>query len=166
MRAFADGEIDLLLATTVIEVGVDVANATVMVIMGADRFGLSQLHQLRGRVGRGDHAGLCLLLTDLDENGPALGRLDQLAATDDGFEVAEIDLQAREEGNVLGQSQHGRSRNLKYLSVINDMDVLEATRMDAFALVEEDPLLTAHPLLAEACLLLDAESEGSFLDKA
>ena len=164
MRAFAGGEIDLLLATTVIEVGVDVANATAMVIMGADRFGLSQLHQLRGRVGRGDHAGLCLLLTGLDDE-PAVDRLHQLAATDDGFEVAEIDLRAREEGNVLGQSQHGRSRNLKYLSVINDMDILEETRTDAFSLVEEDPLLTAYPLLAEECLLLDAESEGSFLDK-
>ena len=166
MRAFAGGEIDLLLATTVIEVGVDVANATVMLIMGADRFGLSQLHQLRGRVGRGDHAGLCLLLTGLDEEEEAVDRLHQLAATDDGFDVAEIDLRAREEGNVLGQSQHGKSRNLRYLSVINDMDILEATRMDAFGLVEDDPRLTAYPLLAEACLLLDAESEGSFLDKA
>ena len=117
-------------------------------------------------MGRGDHAGLCLLLTGLDEEEEAVDRLHQLAATDDGFDVAEIDLRAREEGNVLGQSQHGKSRNLRYLSVINDMDVLVETRMDAFALVEEDPRLTAHPLLAEACLLLDAESEGSFLDKA
>jgi ATP-dependent DNA helicase RecG len=166
MRAFASGAIDVLLATTVIEVGVDVANATAMVIMAADRFGLSQLHQLRGRVGRGDHPGLCLLVTSVPDGEPSRERLDQVAATNDGFVVAEIDLRAREEGNVLGQSQHGKSRNLRYLSVINDMDILEETRMDAFALVEDDPALTAHPLLAEACLFLDAESEGSFLDKA
>ena len=107
MRAFADGETDVLVATTVIEVGVDVANATTMVLLDADRFGISQLHQLRGRVGRGGLPGLCLLVTRAEAESPARERLDAVAATTDGFELSRVDLEQRREGDVLGRSQSG-----------------------------------------------------------
>ena len=164
MRAFARGEVDVLVATTVIEVGVDVPNATAMVVLDADRFGVSQLHQLRGRVGRGSAAGLCLLVTDLEEGTPGRERLDAVAATLDGFELARVDLEQRREGDVLGSSQHGRT-SLRLLRVLRDEKVIEAARREAVALVAADPDLSAHPVLAaELSTLLDEEKEA-YLDR-
>ena len=131
MRAFADGELDVLVSTTVIEVGVDVGNATVMVILDADRFGVSQLHQLRGRVGRGGHPGLCLLVTQAEAETPARVRLDAVAATTDGFELSRLDLEQRREGDVLGASQSGARSGLRLLSVIRHEDVIARARVDA-----------------------------------
>ncbi len=130
MRAFADGSIDVLVATTVIEVGVDVANATAMVIMDADRFGISQLHQLRGRVGRGSAPSRCLLVTELPAGHPGRDRLEAVAATSDGFELSEIDLQLRREGTILAGQQHGRS-DLKLLSLARDRDLIRSAREQA-----------------------------------
>ena len=124
MRAFAAGEIDVLVATTVIEVGVDVPNATVMVIMDAERFGVSQLHQLRGRVGRGSAPGLCLLVTEAPPDSPARERLDAVAATLDGFELSRLDLEQRREGDVLGAAQAGRQSSLKLLQLLEDEDLI------------------------------------------
>ena len=140
MRRFTAGPtspngIDVLVATTVIEVGVDVPNATVMVVMDADRFGVSQLHQLRGRIGRGAHAGLCLLVTEMPPGTPARERLDAVAATSDGFELSRIDLEQRREGDVLGASQSGRRSSLRMLAVLRDEDVIVAAREEATALV-------------------------------
>ena len=126
MRAFAAGELDVLVATTVIEVGVDVPNATVMVVLDADRFGVSQLHQLRGRVGRGSAAGLCLLVTEAPAGAPARERLDAVASTLDGFQLAELDLELRREGDVLGEAQSGRRSHLRLLSLLHDADVIDA----------------------------------------
>jgi ATP-dependent DNA helicase RecG len=165
MRAFAAGEVDVLVATTVIEVGVDVPNATAMVIMDADRFGVSQLHQLRGRVGRGSAPGLCLLVSEAPEASPARGRLDAVAATLDGFELSEIDLQQRREGDVLGQAQSGSRSSLRVLTVVDDREVIEAARQEATALVAADPELTGHGDLRSALdSLLDADRE-EYLDK-
>ncbi len=165
MRRFAAGEIDVLVATTVIEVGVNVPNATVMVIMDADRFGVSQLHQLRGRVGRGSAAGLCLLVTEAPEAAPARSRLASVAATLDGFELSRIDLEQRREGDVLGQAQSGVRSSLRMLAVIEDEDVIAAARDEATALVAADPGLDGHPELRTALnVLLDEEREG-YLDK-
>jgi ATP-dependent DNA helicase RecG len=165
MRRFAAGEVDVLVATTVIEVGVNVPNATAMVIMDADRFGVSQLHQLRGRVGRGSAPGLCLLVTDMPDGTAARRRLDAVAATLDGFELSRIDLEQRREGDVLGQAQSGSRSSLRMLTVIQDEDVIEAAREEATALVAEDPELTAHPDLRGALdSLLDAE-RAEYLDK-
>ena len=118
MRAFAAGELDVLVATTVVEVGVDVPNATVMIVLDADRFGVSQLHQLRGRVGRGAAPGLCLLVTEAVEGSPARERLDAVASTVDGFKLAELDLEQRREGDVLGATQSGRRSHLRLLSLL------------------------------------------------
>ena len=150
MQAFAAGTIDVLVATTVIEVGVDVANATVMVIMGSRRFGLSQLHQLRGRVGRGDAASHCLLIVDREE-GDALERLSLFARTSDGFALAEADLRLRGEGQLFGERQSGLG-DLRVARLLQDGALLEEARGTALALLEEDPLLQepAHRLLAEA----------------
>ncbi|MBY8881881.1 ATP-dependent DNA helicase RecG [Actinacidiphila acidipaludis] len=165
MRAFAAGEVDVLVATTVIEVGVNVPNATAMVIMDADRFGVSQLHQLRGRVGRGSAPGLCLLVSEASEASPARARLDAVAGTLDGFALSEIDLQQRREGDVLGQAQSGARSSLRVLAVMDDRDVIEAARDEATALVAADPELTAHADLRSALQsLLDADRE-EFLDK-
>ncbi|HET6635638.1 MAG TPA: ATP-dependent DNA helicase RecG [Streptomyces sp.] len=165
MRRFAAGEVDVLVATTVIEVGVNVPNATVMVIMDADRFGVSQLHQLRGRVGRGSAAGLCLLVTEAPEAAPARTRLAAVAATLDGFELSRIDLEQRREGDVLGQAQSGVRSSLRMLAVIEDEDVIAAARDEATALVAADPTLEGHPDLRTALdALLDDEREG-YLDK-
>ena len=128
MRAFAPGEVDVLVSTTVIEVGVDVANATGMVLLDAERFGVSQLHQLRGRVGRGGHPGLCLLVTHAAVVTPARERLDAVAATTDGFELSRIDLAHRREGDVLGRSQCGRRSGLQTLKVLRDEDTILAAR--------------------------------------
>jgi ATP-dependent DNA helicase RecG len=165
MRAFAAGEVDVLVATTVIEVGVDVPNATAMVIMDADRFGVSQLHQLRGRVGRGRAPGLCLLVSEAPEASPARARLDAVARTLDGFELSRIDLEQRREGDVLGQAQSGSRSSLRVLAVIDDEDVIAAARDEATETVRRDPELAAHPDLRSALQsLLDAERE-EYLDK-
>jgi len=165
MRAFADGSADVLVSTTVVEVGVDVPNATVMVIMDADRFGVSQLHQLRGRVGRGTEPGLCLLVTEAPEGSKARQRLADVAATLDGFRLAEIDLEQRRDGDVLGATQAGRKKSLKLLSVLHDRDLIVAAREEAIGLVDADPDLAAYPALAaEMSALLDEEQAG-FLEK-
>ena len=149
MNRFANAEIDILVATTVIEVGVDVPNATVMVVLDADRFGVSQLHQLRGRVGRGGNAGLCLLLTAAEEGSLALERVSAVAKTLDGFELSEIDLELRREGDVLGQSQSGGRSSLKLLRVLQDAKMIQSAREQAQQLLASDPTLEKHPLLAE-----------------
>ncbi|GAA0480811.1 helicase-related protein [Streptomyces olivaceiscleroticus] len=165
MRRFAAGEVDVLVATTVIEVGVNVPNATAMVIMDADRFGVSQLHQLRGRVGRGSAPGLCLLVTEMPEASPARARLGAVASTLDGFELSRIDLEQRREGDVLGQAQSGVRSSLRMLAVIEDEDVIEAAREEATATVADDPELAGLPELRIALdALLDTERE-SYLDK-
>ncbi len=166
MSAFASGDIDVLVATTVIEVGVDVPNASVMVIMDADRFGVSQLHQLRGRVGRGELPGLCLLVTDADAGTRSRARLAGVAATTDGFELSRLDLENRREGDVLGASQSGRRSSLRLLSVLRDEDVIVAARTAADAVVAADPELDDHPVLAARVEELTRTDQASFLDKS
>jgi ATP-dependent DNA helicase RecG len=165
MRRFAAGRIDVLVATTVIEVGVDVANATVMVVMDAERFGISQLHQLRGRVGRGGHAGLCLLVTSAEAGTPARERLAGVAATLDGFELARLDVEQRREGDVLGARQSGRRSQLKLLRLLRDEDVITQARADAQALLADDPALEQHRPLRDAADALSAQSQADFLEK-
>ncbi|MER6998075.1 ATP-dependent DNA helicase RecG [Streptomyces sp. NPDC000410] len=165
MRRFAAGEVDVLVATTVIEVGVNVPNATAMVIMDADRFGVSQLHQLRGRVGRGSAPGLCLLVTEMPEASPARARLGAVAATLDGFELSCIDLEQRREGDVLGQAQSGVRSSLRVLAVIDDEEVIAAAREEAVSVVTADPELERLPELRTALdALLDKDRER-YLDK-
>lgn len=165
MRRFAAGETDVLVATTVIEVGVNVPNATAMVIMDADRFGVSQLHQLRGRVGRGTAPGLCLLVTEMPEASAARQRLNAVAATLDGFELSRIDLEQRREGDVLGQAQSGARSSLRVLAVIEDEEIIAQAREEAATLVAADPELTGLPGLRTALdALLDEERE-QFLEK-
>ncbi|WP_328667841.1 ATP-dependent DNA helicase RecG [Streptomyces sp. NBC_00322] len=165
MRRFAAGAVDVLVATTVIEVGVNVPNATAMVIMDADRFGVSQLHQLRGRVGRGSAPGLCLLVTEMPEAAPARARLGAVAATLDGFELSRIDLEQRREGDVLGQAQSGVRSSLRMLTVIDDEEIIAAAREEAVAIVSADPELEHLPELRTALdALLDTERE-QYLDK-
>ena len=166
MRAFADGSVDVLVATTVVEVGVDVPNATIMVIMDADRFGVSQLHQLRGRVGRGGKPGLCLLVTDAPPGSPARDRLDAVAATVDGFALSRLDLEQRREGNVLGAVQAGRKSGLKMLTLLRDEELIVQARAEAQALVDADPQLAAHPALIDAIRVLLDEEQAKFLEKA
>ncbi|WP_030231727.1 MULTISPECIES: ATP-dependent DNA helicase RecG [unclassified Streptomyces] len=165
MRRFAAGETDVLVATTVIEVGVNVPNATAMVIMDADRFGVSQLHQLRGRVGRGSAPGLCLLVTEMPEASAARQRLSAVASTLDGFELSRIDLEQRREGDVLGQAQSGARTSLKVLAVIEDEEIIAEAREEATAVVAADPELTRLPALRTALdALLDEERE-QYLEK-
>ncbi len=166
MTAFAAGEIDVLVATTVIEVGVDVPNATAMVVMDAERFGVSQLHQLRGRVGRGVAAGLCLLVTDAPEASPSRERLDAVAATSDGFRLSRLDLEQRREGDVLGATQAGRRSSLKMLRLLADEELIAFARQEASAVVEADPQLAGHPALREAIDDLLGPQRVEFLDKA
>ncbi|MGW3045307.1 helicase-related protein [Kitasatospora sp. NPDC001159] len=165
MRRFAAGEVDVLVATTVIEVGVNVPNSTAMVIMDADRFGVSQLHQLRGRVGRGSAAGLCLLVSDMPGGSAARARLDAVAGTLDGFELSRIDLEQRREGDVLGQAQSGVKSSLKVLSVLEDEEVILTARTEATRLVAEDPDLTAHPELRTALESLLDEDRAAYMEK-
>ncbi|MFJ2591476.1 helicase-related protein [Streptomyces erythrochromogenes] len=165
MRRFAAGEVKVLVATTVIEVGVNVPNSTVMVIMDADRFGVSQLHQLRGRVGRGSAPGLCLLVSEMHEASPARARLAAVAATLDGFELSRIDLEQRREGDVLGQAQSGVRSSLRMLAVIDDEEVIAQAREEATRVVAEDPGLERLPGLRTALdALLDTERE-QYLEK-
>ena len=170
MQAFAAGEIDVLVSTTVIEVGVDVHNATTMVVLDADRFGVSQLHQLRGRVGRGGLPGLCLLVTHarLGEQveSPAMVRLEALAASTDGFELSRLDLEQRREGDVLGSRQSGGRSQLRRLKVLRDEETILEARGTAVRLVEADPDLAGHPLLARAVTDLEASQVSDFIDKS
>src|ERR671917_510830 len=165
MRSFTAGEIDVLVATTVVEVGVDVPNATVMVIMDAQRFGVSQLHQLRGRVGRGSDPGLCLLVTDSPEGTSARERMDAVARTTDGFELARLDLELRREGDVLGAVQSGRRSALKLLSLLRDEDLIGQAREAAQHLVDTDAELAKHPGLARLAADLLDEERAQFLQK-
>lgn len=166
MRSFAAGEIDILVATTVIEVGVDVPNASTMIIVEADRFGVSQLHQLRGRVGRGGVPGLCLLVTEAGENTPARLRVDAVAATLDGFELAEKDVELRGEGDVLGATQSGVRSSLKLLRVVKDIALIERAKQLADRIVRDDPELTEHPGLAEALRRRVSDRERAALAKS
>jgi ATP-dependent DNA helicase RecG len=164
MLAFAAGSIDVLVATTVIEVGVDVSNATIMVVMDADRFGISQLHQLRGRVGRGESAGLCLLVTETDSEA-VQERLASVAATSDGFALARLDLEQRKEGDVLGARQSGSRSQLRLLRLLRDEDLILQAREDAFAIVAEDPGLEQHPALRDAIAAALDEEQAAYLER-
>ncbi|MDQ1121925.1 ATP-dependent DNA helicase RecG [Microbacterium trichothecenolyticum] len=150
MQAFARGEIDVLVATTVIEVGVDVPNASTMVILEADRFGVSQLHQLRGRVGRGGLPGLCLLVTEASPGSSSRSRVEAVASTLDGFALAEVDLELRGEGDVLGGAQSGARSSLRLLRVVTDADLITEARAEGERLLADDPALQRHPGLAAA----------------
>ena len=172
MRAFTRGEVDVLVSTTVIEVGVDVPNATVMVVVDADRFGVSQLHQLRGRVGRGRHAGLCLLMTS-SEAESSVERLEAVAGTNDGFELARLDLELRGTGDVLSGRQSGGGRSgramgrgsFRFLSLVRDEEIILQARDDAAGLVAADPELTEHPVLAAAVAERVDEEQAAFLER-
>lgn len=165
MSAFAAKEIDVLVSTTVIEVGVDVPNATVMVIMDADRFGVSQLHQLRGRVGRGTSPGLCLLITQAIADTPARLRLEAVAASTDGFELSRIDLEARREGDVLGSAQSGSRSHLRLLRVLEDEDLIDLARSKAQELLETDPTLASNKKLAKELATVEEDASSEFIDK-
>ncbi|WP_432485222.1 ATP-dependent DNA helicase RecG [Kineococcus esterisolvens] len=166
MRRFAAGEVDVVVSTTVVEVGVDVPNASVMVVVDADRFGVSQLHQLRGRIGRGGLPGTCLLMTEVAEGSPAGQRLSALVATRDGFELARLDLEQRREGDVLGAAQSGRRSSLRLLGVLKDADVIADARAAASALVADDPDLARHPALAAAVADRVSGETERFLERA
>ncbi|SJN27316.1 ATP-dependent DNA helicase RecG [Luteococcus japonicus] len=165
MNRFAAGEVDVLVSTTVIEVGVDVPNATVMVVMDADRFGISQLHQLRGRIGRGGHAGLCLLITQAPPDSDAMVRLRAVEQTRDGFQLAELDLAQRREGNVLGANQSGGRSALRLLKVIEHADLIAHCRDLAERLVAEDPD-RVNPYLADMVTQTELLAAGDWLEKA
>ncbi len=167
MRMFGAGEIDVLVSTTVIEVGVDVHNATTMVIMDADRFGVSQLHQLRGRVGRGGLPGLCLLVTNATPLATdARERLDAVAGTTDGFELSRVDLEQRREGDVLGRSQSGYRSSLQNLRVLRDEDTIVAARKAAESLLGTDPGLSGAPELRAAVEVMEQSRQSEFMEKS
>jgi ATP-dependent DNA helicase RecG len=166
MRAFAAGQIDVLIATTVIEVGVDVPNASTMVVLDADRFGVAQLHQLRGRIGRGGVPGLCLFVTHAELETPARERVDAVAATLDGFALAQVDLELRREGNVLGRAQSGGRSSLKLLRVARDGELIAEARTLAAEVLEADPALAEHPALAAALASRLDAAEAAFLAKS
>lgn len=165
MAAFAAGEIDVLVATTVIEVGVNVPNASVMVVMDADRFGISQLHQLRGRIGRGEHPGLCLLVSATPADSPAAERLRAVAASRDGFALAETDLAARREGNILGTSQSGTRSSLRLLRVLDHADLIVMAREVAEQVVQADPE-RADPGIADLVAQAEQLAAGDWLEKS
>jgi ATP-dependent DNA helicase RecG len=166
MRAFAAREIDVLVATTVVEVGVDVPNATVMVVMDADRFGVSQLHQLRGRVARGKHQGLCLLVSEASTASATGQRLAAVAGTSDGFELARLDLETRREGDVLGAAQSGRRSGIKLLSLLEDEQLIAEARAEATALLATDGGLADWPGLAMEVAALATDERAEYLQKA
>ena len=166
MRAFAAGQVDVLISTTVIEVGVDVHNATTMVLLDADRFGVSQLHQLRGRVGRGGLPGLCLLVSRAEAATPARERLDAVASTSDGFELSRVDLEQRREGDVLGASQSGFRSSLVNLRVLRDEKTIIRAREAADELLAEDADLSPYPVLAAAVADIEASQHSEFVDKS
>ena len=165
MNAFAAGELDVLVATTVVEVGVDVPNATVMVVMDADRFGVSQLHQLRGRVGRGSEPGLCLLVTASDPDSPSRERLAAVAASTDGFELSRLDVELRHEGDVLGARQSGVRSSLRLLSVVRHEEVIVDARDAAQRVVDAEPSLAGHPALAAAVRALEETEQADYLER-
>jgi len=165
MSAFASGEVPVLVSTTVIEVGVDVPQATMMLVLDADRFGISQLHQLRGRVGRSDLASLCLLVSRAEDGTVAKERLDALAATTDGFELAEKDVELRREGDVLGSAQSGGRNSLRLLRVVRDAPLIEETRTLARAIVDADPSLSENPALASALETWLGDEREEFLER-
>jgi ATP-dependent DNA helicase RecG len=163
MEAFRTGQLDVLVATTVIEVGVDVPNATVMVILDADRFGIAQLHQLRGRVGRGSHSSTCWLVTaDIEGTNP---RVEALVESTDGFFLAEVDLELRGEGTIMNTAQKGRS-DLKLASLRRDRELVALAREAAFEIVDADPLLEHHPDLLDELRLFLTEDDEAFLFKS
>jgi len=166
MAAFRAGDIDVLVCTTVIEVGVDVPNATVMFVMDADRFGISQLHQLRGRIGRGEHPSLCLLATNLPELSKAGERLKAVAGTQDGFVLADLDLEERQEGDVLGVNQSGRPITLRLLSLAHHRDIIEAAREFATSLFAEDPHAMRRSEIAVLAAPFTDTEQIEYLDKA
>jgi ATP-dependent DNA helicase RecG len=166
MRRFVDGSVQVLVATTVIEVGVDVPNATVMVVLDADWFGVSQLHQLRGRVGRGAHPGLCLLVTAAETGSEARDRLDGVASTLDGVALARLDLEQRREGDVLGVMQSGRRSSLRLLRLLRDEDIIIDARAEATQLVEQDPTLSSYDALVAAVRALVDTDRADYLEKA
>jgi ATP-dependent DNA helicase RecG len=165
MAAFAAGSVDVLVATTVVEVGVDVPNATVMVVLDADRFGMSQLHQLRGRIGRGGAPGLALLVTESAADSPAHERVRAVAGTSDGFELARLDLEHRREGDVLGAAQSGFRSSLRLLRVLRDEEIITAAREDAGELLAADPGLADHPALARAIQQLAGSGRDEYLER-
>jgi ATP-dependent DNA helicase RecG len=165
MRAFAAGEIEVLVATTVIEVGVDVPNASTMVVLDADRFGVSQLHQLRGRVGRGGVPGLCLFVTAAEEATLARERVEAVASTLDGFELAQKDLELRQEGDVLGGVQSGGRSSLRLVRVAKDGELITEARELAAGILADDPTLAAHPALRESLERRLDESAEAYLAK-
>ncbi|MGX0671815.1 ATP-dependent DNA helicase RecG [Kocuria marina] len=165
MADFAAGNIDVLVSTTVIEVGVDVPNATLMIIADPERFGISQLHQLRGRIGRGEHAGTCLLVTRTPPDHPGRARLDAVAATTDGFELAEVDLSLRKEGDILGASQSGGRSGLRWISALRDEALVARARAAAETVVHDDPQLTEHPALRAAITRVLDEDRQAFLER-
>ena len=167
MDKFREGRLDVLVATTVIEVGVDVPNATVMVILDADRFGIAQLHQLRGRVGRGQHASTCWLVTsEVPAGAPSTGnpRVEALVASTDGFALAEVDLELRGEGTIMNTAQKGRN-DLKLASLRRDRELVTLAREAAFEIVDADPLLHDHPILLDELRLLFSAQDEEFLFK-
>lgn len=165
MEEFAAGDVQLLVCTTVVEVGVDVPNATLMIIVDADRFGISQLHQLRGRIGRGGHAGTCLLVTRRPAEHPSRERIEVVAGSTDGFELARADLELRREGDILGAAQSGGRSTLRLLRALDDAELIERARRDAVTILGEDPQLLEHPELADAIeRYLDPDAEA-FLDR-
>ncbi|MBB3085836.1 ATP-dependent DNA helicase RecG [Geodermatophilus sabuli] len=166
MRAFAAGDVDVLVATTVVEVGVDVPNATVMVVMDADRFGVSQLHQLRGRVARGKHQGLCLLVSEASTASATGQRLAAVASTSDGFELARLDLETRREGDVLGAAQSGRRSTIRMLSLLEDEELIAEARAEATALLATERGLADHPGLAMEVAALATDERAEYLEKA
>ncbi len=166
MRAFAAGDVDVLVATTVVEVGVDVPNATVMVVLDADRFGVSQLHQLRGRVARGRHQGLCLLVSEASASSATGQRLAAVAGTSDGFELARLDLETRREGDVLGAAQSGRRSGIRMLSLLEDEQLIAEARTEATALLATDRGLADFPGLAMEVAALATDERAEYLEKA
>jgi ATP-dependent DNA helicase RecG len=165
MTTFGAGKLDVLISTTVIEVGVDVPNATVMVVLDADRFGVSQLHQLRGRVGRGGAAGLCLLVTTAPLESKTGDRLQSVAENVDGFKLAQLDLEQRREGDILGAVQHGRRSQLRLLSLLRDQELILEARDDARAIIDFDPTLADHPALAAAVRAFLNPDTADYLSK-
>ena len=166
MQAFARGDLDAMVTTTVIEVGVDVPEASVMAVLDADRFGVSQLHQLRGRIGRGSRPGICLLITGTAPGTPARERLEAVAATRDGFELARVDLASRREGNILGAAQSGRRSGLRLLSLLDDEAIITESREEARYLIALDPDLIEHQALADLVARLSEDERADYLDKA
>ncbi|WIE66622.1 ATP-dependent DNA helicase RecG [Curtobacterium sp. MCLR17_036] len=165
MTSFAAGDLDVLVATTVIEVGVDVPNAAMMAVLDADRFGVSQLHQLRGRIGRGQWAGVCLLVTTAELETTSRERVDAVSASDDGFELARVDLELRREGDVLGERQSGGRSSLNLLRVVEHADLIVDARGEAEWVLERDPDLQGSPALREALARRLDESDAAFLGK-